>query len=127
MKKYIKKYFHGEAGFTVIEILIVVAILAVLAVVVGANFGKYLGQGKTESYETELKDIQTAVTAMQSDSSAHILDSAQSNISDMDLVTADSAAKVLSSYLGNLDSDGNVLTGCTYSFTVNGTVTQETP
>ena len=61
---------------------------------------------------------------MLSDSSADTLDSAQSNISDMDLVTADSGSKVLSSYLKKLDANGNVLTGCTYDFSVNGTVTQ---
>ena len=125
--KYIKKLHHGEKGFTIIEILMVVAILGVLAVVAGVNFGKYIGTGKTEAYEVELQDIRVAVAAMLTDSSAGVLDSAQSAIDDMDLVTADSGTKILSSYLNKLDEDNKVLTGCDYSFTINGTVTQITP
>ena len=124
MMKHIRKLYHGEKGFTLVEILVVVVILAALSVVVGVNFGKYIGQGKTEAYATELQDIQTAVAAMLHESSAGQLDSAQSNISDMDLVTADSGAELLSSYLRILDSNGNVPTGCTYDFTVYGGVTQ---
>ena len=124
MMKYIKNLNHSEKGFTLVEVLIIVVILGVLAVVVGVNFGKYIGQGQTEAYATELQDMQTAVLAMLYDSSAGQLDSAQSDIEDMDLVTADSGTKVLSSYLEKLDEDGKVLTGCTYSFTANGTVTQ---
>ena len=124
MMKYVRKLCHSEKGFTLVEILVVVSIMAALAVVVGVNIGKYIGQGETEAYAIELQNIQTAVSAMLQESSTDQLDSAQTDITDMDLVTADSGALVLSNYLKILDSNGNILTGCTYSFTVDGTVTQ---
>jgi len=127
MMKHIMKSYHTETGFTIIEILVVVAILSVLVGVAGVNYGKYISQGKTEAYATEFKDIQTAVAAMLHDTSTGQLDSSLSNIQDMDLVTADSGTKVLSSYLNNLDADNEVLTGCDYSFTIDGRVSQELP
>ena len=118
---------QSEKGFTIVEILVVAAILAALAGVGGVNVGKYIGQGETEAYAIELQDIQTAVAAMLYDSSAGQLDSAYDDVEEMDEVTADSGALVLSSYLKNLGEDGIVLTGCDYSFTIDGSVTQGIP
>jgi prepilin-type N-terminal cleavage/methylation domain-containing protein len=117
----------SNRGFTLVELLVVVAILAALLAVAGVFFGRYIGHGEEEAYATELQDIQTAVTAMLKDSSAHRLDSAQTGIHDMDLVTADGGALVLSNYLYNVGEDGFILSGCEYSFTIDGRVTQQTP
>lgn len=86
-----------------------------------------IGRGVTEAYETELHNIQTAVMAMLADSDSGRLDSVQTNISDMDLITADGGTKRLSSYLTGLNPDSTVKTGCIYSFALDGTVTQKTP
>ena len=58
---------RGEKGFTLIELLIVVAILGVLAAVVIPNVGRFIGRGEEEAGETELSNIQSAVTAMMTD------------------------------------------------------------
>ncbi len=127
MSKFRKRFRHGEKGFTLVELLVVIAILAVIGSVVIPDVLRFMGKGKTEAYQTELNNVQTAVSAMLTDSAAGQLDSIQIEVSDMDLVTADSGALVLSDYLHGLNADGTVKTGCTYSFTTGGTVTQTTP
>jgi len=58
---------RGKKGFTLIELLVVVAVLGVLAAVVIPNVGRFIGRGEKEAWETELKNIQTAVIAMMVD------------------------------------------------------------
>ncbi len=64
---------RGERGFTLIELLIVVAILGVLAAVIIPNVQRFIGAGETEAQETELSNIQLAVTAMMVDNNLSIL------------------------------------------------------
>ena len=124
MMKHIRKLYHNEAGFIIVEILVVIVILSVLAVAVGVNSGKHIGQSETEAYATELQNIQTAVSAMLYESSTGQLDSEWNSTAQMDLVTADSGTLKLSDYLRKLGHNDKILSGCKYSFTVDGTVTQ---
>jgi len=69
-----KNFRKNQKGFTLVEMLVVVAMLGVLAAVAIPNLGKFIGKGKTEAYATELHDIQTAVTAMLSESATATID-----------------------------------------------------
>jgi type II secretory pathway pseudopilin PulG len=51
----------------------VIAILGVLAAVVIPNVGRFMGAGKGEASETELADVQLAVTAMMVDNNLSAL------------------------------------------------------
>ena len=50
-----------------IELLVTVAILGVLAAVAVPNVGKFIGKGKTEAMQTELYNVQLAMTAGMAD------------------------------------------------------------
>jgi len=56
-----------ERGFSLIEQLVTVGILGILAAVAIVNVVVFTGRGESEAAETELKNIQTAVSAMMVD------------------------------------------------------------
>ncbi len=136
VKNFFKQFRYGEKGFTLIELLVVVAILGVLAAVAVPNVGKFIGRGKTEAYETELHNIQTATMAMLADSVAGQLDTTYSTVYELNTVATDNGTVLLSSYMTGL-GDSPTTTGITettapksganYDFTQDGTVTQNTP
>ena len=127
LKKFYRIVHIRETGFTLIELLVVIAILGFIAGVAVPRLAQFVGSGESEAIQTELRNIQTAVTVMLTESTTGNL-SPISGVSDMDTVaTTDLPALILSDYLTGLETDGTVKTGYIYSFTANGTVTQTVP
>jgi prepilin-type N-terminal cleavage/methylation domain-containing protein len=57
------KTIRDERGFTVVELLVVLSILAILIAIVVHNLAGFLGRGKQSSFEADKDTIQAAVDA----------------------------------------------------------------
>jgi len=60
----------GTKGFTLIEILVVLAVLGVLAAVVVPNVTGFLGRGKDRGWEADRRLLQGAVDAWRTDTTS---------------------------------------------------------
>jgi hypothetical protein len=86
-----------------------------------------MGKGKTESYATELSNVQTAVAAMLSDSTTGAIATMSAPTNDLSqITTTDSTPLLLSNYMTGLKGTLTA-TGCKYQVSPTGTVTQTLP
>jgi len=66
MKRFLKA-FCGDKGFSLVELLIVIAVLGILAAVVVPNVARFFSTGNVAAANTEVANVETAALAYYAD------------------------------------------------------------
>ncbi len=86
-----RRFGPAELGFTLVEILVVVGVLAIIVAIVILNITGFTGTGKEDSANSEAHQVQTAVVAYMQ---AH-------NLSTWDGIVGDGSSEDVEKYLLN--------------------------
>jgi len=115
--KRVHRRLRQNKAFTLVEVLIVVAIIGVLAAVVIPNFTGLVGYGQSQAGETELVTVQTAMDTMMAKESLTLVTAVTTATSTMSSFPS-SSHPLYPNYLRDTTTKG------TYTCTTSGLVSQ---
>ncbi|HOY67185.1 MAG TPA: prepilin-type N-terminal cleavage/methylation domain-containing protein [Candidatus Ozemobacteraceae bacterium] len=101
-------------GFTLMEIMVVIIVIAVLASVAGPMIGSITDQGRTSATKSKLSALKSAIMAYNSDIGRYPFNGLPTQTTTSDLYNSDKHA------LFGDNADINILTDNVYGLAING-------
>ena len=116
MKSLLKRIHRDNRGFTLVELLVAIALIAILVAIVMPNITGLIGYGQTEGANAEKSVVQTAMDTMMAKEG---LASVTATANETDMSVFPTGSGLYPDYLRSGTTTG------TYSCSTTGLVTQE--
>ncbi len=117
MRCFFNRMHNDNRGFTLVELLVVFALLAILSAIVIPNVATLVGYGQVEGASTELSILQTAMDSMMA---KERLSSVNATAATSNMAAFPTGSVLYPNYLRVATTKG------TYSCDATGLVTQAT-
>jgi len=131
LRNLARRITKGQKGFTLIEMIVVVGIIAVLAAVIVPNIGKFIGTGEAGAKNAEQESVETAMHAMMADKAVTTITALSgSSINDWSGVPVEASADpgAVSLYNSTTPADSYMQLNPTvyfYCYDANGLITAQ--